>query len=294
MWNAQESGRDLPEGLLVVRKLTVGTLTCEDHDGLFFTLQSIRMFHPEVLDEIEFLVLDNRPGSAHGKCNENLSHWIKEPIRYVPLPDGRGTSERTRIFDMATTPYVLCLDSHVLLVPGSLRRLIDYFDGGKDDGNLLQGPLVYDDLKNISTHFEPVWRDQMWGIWATDERGKGEEPFEIPAQGLGVFACRMNSWLGFNHEFRGFGGEECYIHEKFRQAGRRTMCLPWLKWLHRFGRPAGVAYPLRTEDRIRNYLIGHAELGLDPAPVIEHFTPIVGIARIEAMLEESKCIPSSL
>lgn len=38
-------------------------------------------------------------------------------------------------------------------------------------------------------------------------------------QGLGIFACRRDVWPGFNPRLRGFGGEEGYIHEKFRRAG---------------------------------------------------------------------------
>ncbi len=113
----------------------------------------------------------------------------------------------------------------------------------------------------------------MYGVWATDERGKDpdSEPFEIPMQGLGLFACRRDAWLGFNPRFSGFGGEEGYIHEKYRQAGQRTLCLPFLRWLHRFSRPGGVVYPNTLQDRIRNYCIGFDELGLDTEPVAAHF-----------------------
>ena len=62
-----------------------------------------------------------------------------------------------------------------------------------------------------------------------------------------------------------------YIQEKFRQAGHKTMCLPFLRWVHRFGRPDGVKYPLTMENKLRNFFIGHYELGLDIAPIIEHF-----------------------
>ncbi len=144
----------------------------------------------------------------------------------------------------------------------------------------------------ISTHFDPVWRDQMWGIWATDPRGLDPEgePFEIPMQGLGVFSCRRSAWPGFNPAFRGFGGEEGYIHEKFRQAGGRCLCLPWLRWVHRFNRPAGVPYPLSIEDKLRNYIIGFTELGLDPTPALEHFAehlPPETIAPVEREALES-------
>ncbi|HYF35193.1 MAG TPA: hypothetical protein VD994_07905 [Prosthecobacter sp.] len=255
------------------RKLTIGTLTYDDFDGLYFTVQAIRLFHPEVADEIEFLILDNHPDGAHGGAVKRFAAWIREPVRYLPVTDAQGTALRDRLFGYAETESVLCVDSHVLLAPGSLRRLIDFFDAGEDDGNLLQGPLLFDDLHKTATHFDPVWRAHMWGVWGTDERGADPQapPFEIPAQGLGIFACRKSAWPGFNPNFRGFGGEECYIHEKFRQRGKKTLCLPFLRWAHRFERPAGVPYPLRNADRIHNYMLGHAELGLDPAPVVAHF-----------------------
>jgi hypothetical protein len=117
----------------------------------------------------------------------------------------------------------------------------------------------------------------MWGVWGNDDRGTdpNSPPFEIPAQGLGVFSCRKDSWLGFNPGFTGFGGEEGYIHTKYKQAGRGTLCLPFLRWMHRFERPNGVRYPLNIKDRIINYMIGFNELGLDTAPVREHFNNMI-------------------
>ena len=81
-------------------------------------------------------------------------------------------------------------------------------------------------------------------------------------QGLGVFGCWRKAWPGFNARFRGFGGEEGYIHEKFRQRGGRTLCLPFLRWMHRFNRPMGIPYRNVWQDRFRNYALGFAELGL--------------------------------
>jgi hypothetical protein len=92
----------------------------------------------------------------------------------------------------------------------------------------------------------------------------------------GLFACRRAAWPGFNRNFRGFGGEEGYIHEKFRQRGGRTLCLPFLRWLHRFGRPLGAPYSNRWEDRIRNYVIGFTELGLDTGEMEVHFAQLLG------------------
>lgn len=258
------------------RKLTVGMVTYDDFDGVYFTLQSIRLYHPEILPEVEFLVIDNNPSGKHAGAVKKLVNSVKDPIRYVPFGEYQSTAVRNRIFWLAQTEYVLCMDCHVQFVPGSLRRLIDFFEAGQDGGNLLQGPLLYDDLYHCATHFDLVWRSDMWGVWGTNQAGKDPEapPFEIPAQGLGVFACRKGAWLGFNPYFRGFGGEEGYIHEKFRKHGKVTLCLPFLRWIHRFGRPAGTPYPVTLHDRVRNYFIGHLELGLDCAPVFEHFAKL--------------------
>jgi len=210
--------------------------------------------------------------------------------RYLLAKDVRGTAApRDLVFREARGEAVLCCDSHVLFAPGTIRRLKEYYREHPDCPDLLQGPLVYDDLETVSTHFEPVWRAEMWGTWATDPRGQDPEgePFEIPMQGLGAFSCRKGAWPGFNPRFRGFGGEEGYIHEKFRQAGGRCLCVPWFRWMHRFGRPAGVEYPLTVEEKLRNYLIGHAELGLDPTPVLAHFSEILPENRVEAVAAEA-------
>jgi len=93
--------------------------------------------------------------------------------------------------------------------------------------------------------------------------------------------------LGFHPGFRGFGGEEGYIHEKFRRAGRRCLCLPWLRWTHRFGRPRGVPYPLTVEDKLRNYVLGHTELGFDLTPVLAHFSKYLPADRMARVAEEA-------
>lgn len=258
-------------------KLAVGMATYDDYDGVYFTVQALRMFHPEVADEIEILVIDNNPRSSSGKALQQLSNWVPN-LRYKPCGEFNGTAVRDYVFRHARAETVLCIDSHVLIEPGGLRKLIDFVDANPGCRDLLQGPMVYDDLRTVSTHCDPVWRGGMFGTWGCDPRGLDRDaaPFEIPLQGLGLFACRRDAWPGFHPAFRGFGGEEGYIHEKFRQAGGRTLCLPFLRWLHRFGRPDGQQYPNLWDDRMRNYLLGSEELGLDSRPVEDHFESHVG------------------
>jgi hypothetical protein len=159
-----------------------------------------------------------------------------------------------------------------------LKRLLCYFGTNPDTRDLLQGPLLYDDLKKVGSHFHPAWRAGMYGYWESDPRADDADgvPFDIPMHGLGLFACRRGAWPGFNPAFRGFGGEEGYIHEKFRLAGGRTLCLPFLRWIHRFNRPLGPPYRNTWTDRMRNYLIGFREVGWPTDDVIEHFRELLG------------------
>ena len=270
--------------LLDRTKLTIGMATYDDYDGVYFTVQAIRLYHPEILDDAQIVIVDNNPEApaAHSlKKLEGLGN-----LRYIPYREKTGTACRDRVFAEANSEYVLCLDSHVLIAPGALVRLLRFFEEHPGCDDLLQGVLVHDDLATVKTHFRKEWRQGMYGVWGSDPRGEQEdaEPFEIPMQGLGLFACRKDVWPGFHPEFRGFGGEEGYIHEKFRQQGGRTLCLPFLRWLHRFERPRGVRYPLNWEDRIWNYWVGFTELGLDTNEIVDHFNDHLGRETTKAIL----------
>jgi len=247
--------------------LTIGMPTYNDFDGVYFTLQTLRLYQD--LDDTELLVVDNY-GCEHTK------KFVEEGAkgRYVLTRELTGTSAtKNVVFQEARGEAVLCCDSHIVFVPGAIARLKAYYRDHPDCKDLLQGPLALDNATTIVTHLEPNWGEQFWGTWATDPRGEDPEgePFEIRMQGTGVFSCRKDVWPGFSPLFRGFGAEAGYIHEKFRQAGGRCLCLPWLRWMHRFARPAGVPYPVTVQEKVRNYIIGHAELGLDIAPVVEHY-----------------------
>lgn len=275
------------ENLQVRKKLTIGMATFDDYDGVYFSVMAIRMFHPEVMDETEILVIDNNPGGPCSRSLRSLANSVSG-YRYVANDEVKGTSVRDFVFHEAQTDYVMCIDSHVFIESGAIRKLIDYFDSHPRIPDLLQGPLVSDNLNDLATHFEPVWRQGMFGIWGCDDRGKDPEaePFEIPMQGLGLAACRKDAWPGYNRRFSGFGGEEGYIHQKFRNAGARTLCLPFLRWVHRFERPKGTGYKNVWKDRIRNYLIGFEEVGLDTRPVFEHFKQTIDEDAVRCVVKQ--------
>ena len=269
------------------RKLTIGMCTYDDFHGTYMTIQSIRLYHPEVLNDIEFLVIDNNPT---GKQGETLKSFITESVphgRYIPFDEYTGCGVRSKIFEYANTPFVMSLDCHIMLYPNSLKRLIEYYDDNPKCDDLIQGPLLWEQLENeltlkdgkkvinISTHFDMEWRGGMRGRWSNHPTlgyNVDDPPFEIPSQGLGLFSARKESWLGFNEHFREFGGEEGYIHEKYRRNGRKTLCLPFLRWMHRFYRPEGAPYPISLRAKLKNYVIGHMELGEAMDEFILHFT----------------------
>jgi hypothetical protein len=178
--------------------------------------------------------------------------------------------------------------------PNAITNLLKYYEDNPNTKNLVQGPLLYDDLKHTSTHFDTVWRGHMYGIWATNQEALDKnEPFEIPMMGLGMFSCKTSEWQGFNENFRGFGGEEGYIHEKFRRAGGKCICLPNVKWIHRFGRPGGVPYPNTYEDRLWNYFTGWLEILKDPndpffESIVEAFKDKMPEATIKNIFEQIK------
>lgn len=334
--------KPIPEVALPRPKLTIGMATYDDFDGVYFSIQALRLLHPEILLDTEFIIIDNNPGSPHNQALHGFIGWIFGQTRramlhtggnptihsfqFMELKEPVGTSApRDMVFRVATGEFVLCIDSHVLIPQGALKRLLQWLDHNKDSMDLLSGPLLYDGFDTYSTHFDDMWREQMWGVWGTARacickefyfschptpnqqvmyiplqmnpvpitscpvcykqlpaklpwarheeameragykeiaRDVNHPAFEIPAQGLGLFGCRKEAWLGFNKNFRGFGGEEHYIHAKFRNAGRRNLCLPFLRWVHRFGKVQGQPPTNSNWNKCRNYVIGHAELGL--------------------------------
>lgn len=264
-------------------RLTIGMAVYDDFDGCYFTLQALKIYHG-LAEDVEIVVVDNHPKG----CQETKKAVNAVGGRYLRRPDCTGTTApRDLVFREAKGEVVLCVDCHVLLWPGATQHLLDYFAVKANARDMLHGVLVYDDHKGCATHMKPEWGGHMLGVWADDlSLRAGSEPREIPMHGLGLFAMRKDAWVGFNEHFRGFGGEEGYVHEKVRRAGGKVVCHPAVRWTHRFGRPHGVPYRLDLADRFFNYLVGHRELGLDDTPVRDQFVNDLPVARQNAILTE--------
>lgn len=269
--------------------LTIGLATYDDFDGAYFTVTSLLTHHREAMTRCEIIVLDNHPEGLESEPLQDLAReYPAPPVRYLPYTDVRSTAVRDVIFSHARTPWVMVIDSHVLLEPGAVDALLDYIDANPDSPNLIQGPLVRANGVVAATQMDPGFGGAMFGIWGTDERIEDPdcEPFEIPSHGLALFAMNTQRWPGLNQRFTGFGGEEGYVHEKVRQAGGVTLCLPKLRWHHRFARPKGIPYPMNFTDRVNNYIAGWTEIGWDVSEVHRAFSQLLGDTAYASMRAE--------
>jgi hypothetical protein len=109
--------------------LTIGLATYQDFDGVYFTVQALRMYNRQELDGCKILVVDNAPDSPESKSVKEFLGWVRDvPCTYAPFPHPKGTSApRAHLFQRADTDVVLCMDSHVLLRPGALTAVRRYF-----------------------------------------------------------------------------------------------------------------------------------------------------------------------
>ena len=106
--------------------LTIGMATYDDYHGVYFSIQALRMYHKEVMDEVEFIIIDNNPKGTHGGELRKLTDWISN-VRYVPEEKWVSTAVRNKIFEEAKGEFVMSMDCHVLFEQGSIKKLIDYY-----------------------------------------------------------------------------------------------------------------------------------------------------------------------
>ncbi len=247
-------------------KLTIGMPSYDNTAEVWWTCQVLRAYHD--LEDVEIIVVDNY-GS---KDLKNKLGWMKDKVRYIEFKDTQSPAHaKNKVFEEAKGDWVMCIDSHIFFLPDTINKLKCWIDENKESSDLYQGPLLYDNLVAGADCFSDVWSSNMWGQWSSTGI-ESEDPYEIKMMGCGLLLCRKDAWLGFSKNFKGFGAEEGYIHEKFRQAGRKAMCIPWLKWVHYFRGPEDkVTFEVTIEDRIHNYVVAFSELNLDMAPIKEHF-----------------------
>jgi len=270
--------------------LTIGMATYDDYDGVYFTIQALRLYHDICnTDQVEFVVIDNNSTSKHG---EEVKSFIEKNVKgtYVANTKQNASWTKYQVPDYANGKYIIIVDCHVLLIKDAIDNLLKYYEKTPNCKNLIQGPLLANNLKTINTHWNPIWQGHMYGAWANDDESlKKGEPFIIPMQGMACMSFERAAWKGISPHFKNFGGEQGYIAEKFRSWGGENICLPSFQWVHRFGRPSGVPFRLALEDRVWNYFIGWLDLYNDPSHIkiketYNHFKDKLPEGRIDKIL----------
>jgi len=282
------------------RPVTIGMATYNDFDGVYLTIMSALHQHGEEFD-LKFVVVDNNPESEDGRAN--VAFCNKVGAKYVPETSRVSTGVRNRVFEEAETDFVICVDSHVQIQNGGIAALMAVADQHTDRPVILQGPLLYEGWlldkpemkhRHVSTHWAEEWGFHadgrpygMYGKFAYDARFEEGKPFPIPMQGLGMFACWRKFWLGFSPLFNDFGGEEGYIHDKFRRMGGDCLCVPQAGWTHRFEKVGRKRKPHSMDQLCLNYLLGRIENQKPIEDVIEHFRGILPKGRVEEIRDQA-------
>lgn len=268
--------------------LTIGMAVFDDYDGVYFTITSLMLYHNAVDRDIEFVVVDNNPASKQGQATKK---WVEGRVpggKYFTYTKDNGTAQpRNQVFERSTKDVTFCIDPHVMLAPGAVEAALAYYEEqGPNCKDLVTGPMLMDRGAVAGMFQRPEWGRGALGKWSTPKEYKSpkgtalffaepevadKEPFEIWQQGMGLFSMRREHWVKFHPEFRGFGGCETYVMDRVRQEGGKVVCHPKIGWTHRFGRPNGVPYRPKNNDKMRNYLIGWTALGKDVSEIVSHF-----------------------
>jgi hypothetical protein len=125
--------------------LTIGMAAYNNNEQVWWTIQALKMYHD--LTDCEIVVVDNF-GS------EDLKNWCINAqfkhVKYYRCDEIKGTAyPRDMVFELAQGEFVLCIDSHVMLAPGSVDTLKKFITSNRGSKNLYHGPLIYDDGENL-------------------------------------------------------------------------------------------------------------------------------------------------
>jgi len=247
--------------------LTVGMATFDDPQGVWWTLSSLRMHHD--LTGVELLVVDDHPIAGRGEIKNVCAN---AQARYVHAPKNRGPAHaKNSVWEHATGTHVLLVDCHVLLAPNAIARLVAAARSGEVGHDMWVGPLRSEANARIATELAPELRGDFYGTWFVNNQHTGDTPREVLAHGSALMFMQKDKWPAFSQHFKGFAGEEIYIHDKVRKQGGRVMYQPWLGWCHRFPRFGAVPYNLTLNDKFHNYLIAGYEMGWNVPQLREYF-----------------------
>jgi len=123
--------------------LTIGMPHFQDWEGAWATVQSVlgEAVSAGIREQIEIVVVDQSPESAHGeKVRGMLSGWVPRS-KYVAQENLGTAAGKNAVFQNASGEWVILLDCHASLKPGSLRKIYDFAAKHRNDENLYSGVM---------------------------------------------------------------------------------------------------------------------------------------------------------
>jgi hypothetical protein len=198
---------------------------------LWFTLQGI--LHAGFQDRVEVIVVDNEPSQA---VRDVCDYFARPMLRYIEAGEIKGVNyPRSVGAKAAKGAWLMMLDSHVLMAPGSFDIILDRINSGcyppralVHCGVSFGGPEVWGSYRlTLDTNF--------WGTWHHLVRADAHLPYPIAATGNWCFMTRLSDWHrcgGLNEAFRGYGGDEIYLQLKYWRSGGQVLLDPLLKGCH--------------------------------------------------------------
>ena len=247
-------------------KLTIGMACFDDPQGVWWTLSAIRQYHVDIArEDVDLLVINDHPSFSQDLMN--MCALTK--TRLVHKPKNRGPAHaKNSIWENAIGSHVLMLDCHVLLGKNSVDYILDAIDKDEIKQDMWCGPLRGEGGSVIATELDPELRGDFFGVWSVKDADKVHE---IGAHGSAYALMKKEHWPTFSNNFRGFAGEEIYIHDKVRKNGGKVVYHPSLGWVHRFPRFGPVPYTLTLNDKMHNYCIAAYESGWNVLQMREYF-----------------------
>lgn len=283
------------------RKLTIGIMHSGTYCSIHSTLQAIRMYHSEVLNKIEIIVLDSHPMQTDGdklKLSLLSGELRGIPVRYMANNRCTGTSYKALISEHVSTPYFLYIEPGTLLSAGSIEKLINYFDNNLDKGfGILQGVEFDFTLQNYVTHTNFEWCDGKFGHDAKDVRVElsSDNAFEVDGVRLKTFAYRVDAvknikLFGTKFTLNSENMDNLYCDRALRNAGLKIGCLPFLKYT--CSEPSAsdkVKFRIESTD-VYNYTMAFLELNMhdDLNTMIDEKSSIMDPLKVKNIVETIK------
>ena len=257
-----------------VGRLTVGCSTYLDYEGVWYTLTSILQHHGLFDGAVEMMVIDNGP-----EPDEKMRLIVEgRGARYIPCHEKRGAYVgKDRLIEEAGTPWVLTLDSHVMMPPDALEFLLRFANENDDSEDLYHIPLLshigqVSDFRNLG---------RIWGEKGEQHHGSSGAwkdagaPYPVLAACTGAYLVRKDAWRsgrGYDPILGAFGGWEGPLDVKWWLMGRRALSMRWPEAGHRW--PLAFSHvfnggaqrrPLReygsASDMNRNFIASAAVIG---------------------------------